>query len=70
MSDNTWLLEFYDECAEFIPDEILDEADELFGVDDEEEPPEEYYVWCARKYMEVIDERATEAVESTFRIVN
>ena len=50
MTDNE-LLNLYDTIAETIDDEILDEADELFGVDDEEEPSDEYFIWCAKAHL-------------------
>ena len=63
------LLDLYDEIAETVDDEILDEADELFGIDDEEEPSDEYFIWVAKKHIELHERLAEEAVESTFRIV-
>ena len=51
MTDNE-LLNLYDTIAETIDDEILDEADELFGVDGEEEPSDEYFIWCAKAHLE------------------
>ena len=50
MTDNE-LLSLYDTIAEEIDDEILDEADELFGVDGEEEPSDEYFIWCAKTHL-------------------
>ena len=63
------LLTYYDEIAEVVDDEILDEADELFGIDDEEEPSDEYFIWVAQKYLDSSLEAADQAVESTFKIV-
>ena len=51
MTDND-LLNLYDTIAETIDDEILDEADELFGIDGEEEPSDEYFIWCAKTHLE------------------
>ena len=51
---NTEYLDLYDEIAETIDDEILDEADEMFGVDGEEEPSDEYFIWCAKKHLEQV----------------
>ncbi len=48
-----WLA-YYDEIAEIIDDEILDEADEQYDVDYllevGVELPDEYFITCAKKY--------------------
>ena len=57
MTTEQWLAE-YDKWAGDIPDEILDEADEMFNIG--EEPgqtmsiPDEYYVWAIRTFAERI----------------
>ena len=53
MSDS-YLLKLYDKIAEYVDDEILDEADELFAIDDTPGViiPDEYYIWVSRKYLE------------------
>ena len=55
MTETMDWLEFYNRVAEDIDDDILDEADELFGLDDLEEVdsddiPDEYYIYCASTY--------------------
>ena len=50
-------LEFYNRVAEDMDDDILDEADELFGLDLVEEInpkdiPDEYYIYCASAYYD------------------
>ncbi len=49
---NEELLDIYDDIAEEIDDEILDEADELFGIVDPQEIPDEYFIWCAKTHLE------------------
>ena len=54
MSDS-YLLKLYDKISEYVDDEILDEADELFTVDGDTPGdliPNEYYIWVSRKYLE------------------
>lgn len=51
MTDSA-LLNLYDEIAEIVDDEILDEADELFGIDEDSDIPDEYYIFVARKHLE------------------
>ena len=66
------LLNYYDEIAEDVDDEILDEADEKFAIDSDTPGaliPEEYYIFVAKKMIEKCDEAAAYAVESTFKIV-
>ena len=68
---DTELLALYDEIAEFVDDEILDEADELFNIDENNLTiPETYYIWVAKKHLEQVEAAADHAVESTFRIVD
>ena len=66
------LLDLYDEIAEYVDDEILDEADELFAIDSDTPGaliPDEYYIFIAKKHLELHEKLADEAVESTFKIV-
>ena len=54
MTDNE-LLNLYDDIAEEIDDEILDEADELFSIESDTPGaliPDEYYIWCAKTHLE------------------
>jgi len=52
-SNKVWLA-YYDEVAEIIDDEILDQCDELFniGISDGEtlELPEAYFITAAKKH--------------------
>ena len=43
------LLDYYDKMADRIPDAILDIADDIFNISDDDDIPEEYYVWIARQ---------------------
>jgi len=43
------LLDYYDSIAESVPDAILDIADDIFNITDDDDIPEEYYVWVARQ---------------------
>jgi len=43
------LLDYYDTIAESVPDGILDIADDIFNITDDDDIPEEYYVWVARQ---------------------
>ena len=68
---DTELLALYDEIAEFVDDEILDEADELFNIDENNLTiPETYYIWVAKKYLEMHEKLAEKAVDDTFKIVD
>ena len=49
---DTELLALYDEIAEYVDDEILDEADELFEIDEDTDIPDEYYIFIAKKHLE------------------
>ena len=54
MTDNE-LLNIYDDIAEEIDDEILDEADELFSIESDTPGaliPDEYFIWCAKTHLE------------------
>ena len=52
MTDNE-LLNLYDDIAEEIDDEILDEADELFNISETNMSiPDEYFIWCAKTHLE------------------
>ena len=51
---DTELLDLYDEISETVDDEILDEADELFNIDENNLCiPETYYIWVAKKHLEI-----------------
>ena len=61
----TSLLSLYDEIAEEIDDEILDEADELFEIADDEDIPDEYYIWCAQKYCDKLNDESNGEIDLT-----
>ena len=53
-SNKVWLA-YYDEVAEVIDDEILDECDEMFNIDVDNlvtaaDLPDEYFITAAKKH--------------------
>ena len=49
------LLDYYDTIAETVDDSILDEADEMFNIGEEDGCtmciPEDYYIWVAKTHL-------------------
>ena len=45
------ILDYYDQRALDVPDEILDIADQIFNIGDDDDIPEAYYVWIGRQLM-------------------
>jgi len=51
-TDREWI-ELYNSICISVSDEILDEADELFGLSgtSEDDVPDEWYIWVTKKHF-------------------
>lgn len=50
-----WWLDYYDQNAINIPDSMLDDADDIFQIDDNDDIPQGYYLWLARNYYRLMN---------------
>ena len=45
------ILDYYDTHEDDIPEAIFDIADQIFDVTDDDDVPQEYYLWIGRQLM-------------------
>jgi len=45
------ILDYYDKRSEDIPFEIFEIADQLFDITDDDDIPQDYYLWIGRQMM-------------------
>ena len=48
-------LDYYDENALNIPVSMIDDADSIFNITDDDEIPQGYYLWLARNYWRLMN---------------
>ena len=52
--DDEWL-DLYDKHVDDIPDHILDEADAVFGIEEGDDPPTDWYLWVIKSYYDILE---------------
>ena len=45
------ILDYYDSHSDEVPEAILNIADQIFNINDDDDIPQDYYLWVGRQLM-------------------